>query len=188
MNTRPEGRAHYTTLAQVRTQRRPAAPASMTGRGSIVRIINPLALVALAQRRRAIAWLLGLRNFSLLGPGAGGAIGGAGMPGAGSPPRPVAPPPDPVRRLKVRMATTLGGILTLLLTLLMFLVAGIASAAGAARPTGWILAVGGGIVVLLAAWAAIRSMTSRMPTPGVLVITLALDVLALAGGVAILFK
>ncbi len=151
-------------------------------------LFNPLALAAMAQRRRAVAWLLGLGNFSLLGPGMGGSIGGAGMPGAGSSPRPVAPPPDPVRRLKVRMATTLAGILAFILTLLLFLVGGIASAAGASRPAGWILACGGGIVLLPAAWAAIGSLTGRMPVPGVVIVTLALDVLSAAGGIAILLN
>lgn len=126
-----------------------------------VALLNPMMLIALAQRSRLFRWLLGLHNFSLM---------------------PTEPGQDPVRRLQVRMMTTLAGALAFLFTVLLLSIAGIAALLGAQRPAGWIMIVGGSLMLLLSGWAGYRSFSGKMPTPGATVIALAASVLAIIGG------
>ena len=126
-------------------------------------LFNPLLLVNAAQRSHLVRWLMGLRNFSLM---------------------PTRPGEDPMHRMQLRLMTTLSGLLAGLISLIVWAAAGVAAwAAPSLRPTAWTLAVGGGAMLLLALRATLQSRLARMPTPGVLWVTIVLDLAAIATAV-----
>lgn len=128
--------------------------------------MNPMMLIAKAQQSWLLRWLLGLNGFSIM---------------------PSKPGDDPMRRIQVRMMTTVGGLLTLLVTLIVGVVAGItALVASTPRPVGWIMVIAGGVLLLSGLRPWLRSRAARMPTPGVLSISLLLNLAAVAGGLWIL--
>jgi len=128
--------------------------------------MNPLAWILRAQQSRTFRWLLGLSNFNLMGE---------------------PPGQDPIRRMQVRVVTTLIGLLALATTLLALLVAGVAAlAASTLRPAGWVLLVGSLAALLLVGQSLWRSRRGRMPDPGVLYVTALLNLSGVAAAVAIL--
>ncbi|MDD4889658.1 MAG: hypothetical protein PHU85_06980 [Phycisphaerae bacterium] len=130
--------------------------------------LNPLMLVMKAQNSRLARWLLGLNNFSIM---------------------PTRPGEDPMARIKARMATTLSGLVALMFTVVVGLVAGMtALLARSHRPVGWVLATCGGLLLAFTVLSWVRSRSCRLPDPGVIVVSAVLNALAVAGGVAILMR
>ena len=121
---------------------------------------NVLSMMARAQRSPVLRWLLGLGGFGLM---------------------PASPDDDPIRRLQVRVLTTIEGIGAVVLMLLALLVAGAAAllADGPIVP-GWILMVGGTVAMVLALRSIWRSRRARIAVPGISWLACLLNLLAMA--------
>jgi len=129
---------------------------------------NPLSMIVRAQQSRTFRWLLGLKGFSLA---------------------PVREDDNPLRRIQLRLLTTLEGLLALAFTLLSLLVAAVAGLiSGSARPAGWVLLVGSMVALILVGRSLWRSRRGAMPDPGVLYITAALNLAAVAAAIAVFWK
>jgi hypothetical protein len=134
--------------------------------------VNPFSLLNMAQRSRLLRWLLGLSGFSL-------------MP---SKPQP-RPGEDPMQRLRVRLMTSLSGVLAGVISLILWAAGGIALWVGQShRPAGWTLLVGGGVMLLLAGRSVLQCRAGRMPVPGAIIVAIVLDLAALAAAGWILWK
>ena len=132
--------------------------------------VNPFSLLKVAQRSGLMRWLLGLTGFSLM-------------------PAQPRPGEDPMRRLQVRLMTSLSGVLAAVVSLIVWAAGGIALWAGSShRPAGWTLLVGGAAMLLLAGRAVLQCRTARMPVPGAIIVAIVLDLAALAAAGWILWK
>jgi hypothetical protein len=91
-------------------------------------------------------WLLGMGNFSLM---------------------PTEPGDDPMQRLMLRLRTTIEGLVAVLVTLLVLLVAGIvALATEGPDAVVMVVIVGSAAALLLVARSAWRSKRARISVPG----------------------
>lgn len=120
-----------------------------------------LAVIARVQRSGMLRWLLGLRGFSVVSTRPGG---------------------NPIERLKVRLLTTLEGLVSLAVTVVGLAMAGVVWAvAGSPRPACVVLMVSGTAALVVAVRALWRSRRAGLPDPGVLYLAAGLNLLAAVG-------